>query len=159
MTMAWTVEEHYRGLGVPGPVPSARHEPRLFPGQRWLNIVLRGLHLTGIAGMAGGFLFDLPETQWAIYGLLAIATGAALTALYIRTDAGWLLKLKGQAILAKLALLALAHFLPAVRAEVFVLVVLLSAFFAHAPDRVRSYAWGRPMRRPATPLPLRVPPR
>ncbi len=120
--------------------------PRFLPGQRWTNIALRGFHLVGIAGLAGGFLFGLPEAQWAAYGYLAIATGVLLAALYIWTDASWLVKLKGQAILAKLALLALAHAYPAWRPEAFVLVVLLSAFFAHAPDRVRSYAWGRRVR-------------
>lgn len=118
--------------------------PRFLPGQRWLNIALRGLHLVGIAGLAGGFLFGLPEARWAAYGYLTIATGVLLAALYLWTDASWLVKLKGQAVLAKLALLALAC--PAWRAEAFVLVVLLSAFFAHAPDRVRSYAWGRAVR-------------
>jgi len=117
-----------------------------FPYLRWLNISLRGLHLVGIAGLAGGFLFNLPESAWLGYWHLALATGVLLSALYLWTDAKWLLKLKGQAILAKLALLALAYYLPDGRAVVFVLIVLLSAFFAHAPDRVRSYAWGRKLR-------------
>lgn len=116
---------------------------RFLPAQRWINIALRGLHLIGIAGLAGGFLFDLPESRWVAYWYLTLATGTLLTALYLWTDTGWLLKLKGQAILAKLALLALAYAYPAWRAEFFVLVILLSAFFAHAPDRVRSYDWGR----------------
>ncbi len=120
--------------------------PRFLPGQRWMNIALRGLHLVGIAGLAGGFLFGLPEAQWAAYAYLAIATGILLSTLYLWTDARWLAKLKGQAILAKLVLLALALAHPAWRPEAFVLVILLSAFFAHAPDRVRSYAWGRPLR-------------
>lgn len=117
--------------------------PRFLPGQRWMNITLRGLHLVGIAGLAGGFLFDLPEARWLVYWHLTLATGTLLAALYVWTDAAWLLKLKGQAILAKLALLMLAQVYPAWRAETFVLVIVLSAFFAHAPDRVRSYAWGR----------------
>lgn len=114
-----------------------------FPYLRWLNISLRGLHLVGIAGLAGGFLFDLPEARWLGYWHLALASGALLAALYVWTDAGWLLKLKGQVILAKLALLALAYAYPGWRSEAFMLVILLSALFAHAPDRVRSYAWGR----------------
>jgi len=127
--------------------------PRFLPAQRWLNIALRGLHLVGIAGLAGGFLFGLPEARWLAYGYLTIASGALLAALYLWTDASWLLKLKGQAVIAKLALPALAFASPAWRAEAFVLVILLSAFFAHAPDRVRSYAWGRALRpcKPAAP--------
>lgn len=120
--------------------------PRFLPGQRWLNIALRGLHLVGIAGLAGGFLFGLPESVWLGYWHLTLASGVLLTALYVWTDAAWLLKLKGQVILLKLVLLALAYHQPDWRAAVFVGVILLSAVFAHAPDRVRSYAWGRKVR-------------
>ncbi|MGQ9862818.1 MAG: hypothetical protein ACUVSD_12525 [Thiobacillaceae bacterium] len=116
---------------------------RFFPYLRWLNIALRGLHLVGIAGLAGGFLFDLPETYWRGYWFLTLASGALLVGLYLWTDAGWLFKLKGQAILAKLALLGLAYAREDWQATIFVLIILLSAFFAHAPDRVRSWAWGR----------------
>lgn len=119
---------------------------RYYPHLRWLNITLRGLHLVGIAGLAGGFLFDLPEADWLAYWHLVLASGTLLAAIYLWTDPQWLLKLKGQAILAKLALLALAYAYPGWRAEVFVLVILLSAIFAHAPDRVRSFSWGRAVR-------------
>ncbi len=119
---------------------------RCFPYLRWLNIALRGLHLVGVAGLAGGFLFDLPEADWLGYWHLVLISGALLAALYLWIDAQWIMKLKGQAILAKLALLALAHGFPGWRTEAFVLIILLSAFFAHAPDRVRSYAWGRKAR-------------
>lgn len=117
-----------------------------FPYLRWLNISLRGLHLIGIAGLAGGFLFDLPGARWAIFWHLTLISGALLSGLYLWTDATWLFKLKGQAILAKLALLMLAWHYPDGRGAVFVVIILLSAFFAHAPDRVRSYAWGRKVR-------------
>lgn len=120
--------------------------PRFLPGQRWLNILLRGLHLVGIAGVAGGFLFELPDERWLGYWHLTLLSGVLLSALYVWTDASWLLKLKGQVILVKLALLALAFAYPGWSAEAFVLVILLSAFFAHAPDRVRSYGWGRTTR-------------
>lgn len=121
--------------------------PRFLPGQRWLNISLRGLHLVGIAGLAGGFLFDLPEANWRGYWHLTLGSGLLLSALYVWTDPTWLLKLKGQVILVKLALLVLAVVFPDWRVTLFVLIILLSAFFAHAPDRVRSYAWGRAVRR------------
>lgn len=118
---------------------------RWFPVLRWLNISLRGLHLIGIAGLAGSFLFDLPEQRWTVYWYLTLISGTLLAGLYLWTDPGWLFKLKGQAILLKLALLALAYIRPDWRATIFVLIILLSALFAHAPNRVRSYAWGRPV--------------
>ena len=118
--------------------------PRFLPGQRWINIGLRCAHL---ASIGGGLLFDLPPAQWLPYWHLTLTTGGLLAGLYVWTDAAWLLKLKGQVIFLKLALLALAHFyLPAWRTEAFVLVIVLSGFFAHAPDRIRSYAWGRKVR-------------
>lgn len=117
-----------------------------FPYLRWLNISLRGLHLVSVAGLAGGYLFHLPEADWLGYWLLALISGALLAALYLWIDAAWLMKLKGQAILSKLGLLALTYFLPDWRTAVFVLIILLSTFFAHAPDRVRSHAWGRKVR-------------
>lgn len=119
---------------------------RLFPYLRWSNISLRGLHLVGVVGLAGGFLFDLPEAAWDGYWQLTLASGVLLSLLYLWTDAQWLFKLKGQAIVAKLVLLALAYVFPDKRAPLFVLIILLSAVFAHAPDRVRSYAWGRTVR-------------
>lgn len=111
--------------------------PRFFPGQRWVNIGLRCAHLVGVAGIGGGFLFALPEAQWQPFWHLTLASGGLLALLYVWSDVAWLLKL---------ALLALASFYPAWRAETFVLVIILSGFFAHAPDRVRSYAWGRAVR-------------
>ena len=110
---------------------------------RWLNIGLRCAHLIGVAGVGGGFLFALPEAQWLGYWRLALASGGALALLYLWTDFGWLRQLKGQAVMAKLGLLALAGVLPAWRGELFMLIVVLSGSFAHAPARVRGYVWGR----------------
>ena len=73
---------------------------KLLPALRWLNISLRCLHLVGIAGISGGFLFDLPESQWLAYGYLALLSGGLLAALYVWTDEDWLWQLKGQVILA-----------------------------------------------------------
>ena len=112
--------------------------PRRFAGQRWLNILLRSLHLVGIAGVAGGFLFALDDAQWLPYWRLALTTGAALALLYIWSTALWLFQLKGVAILLKLALLALGFSLPGWRMETFVLVIMLSGVMAHAPGSVRG---------------------
>ena len=120
--------------------------PRSFPGQRWTDIGLRCAHLIGIAGVGAGFLFALPDAQWLPLRYLALASGGLLMLLYIWSDPTWLLQLKGQAVLLKLALLAIAHFHPVARAELFVVVIVLSGVFAHAPSRVRGYAWGRAVR-------------
>lgn len=118
--------------------------PRLFPGQRWLNILLRAAHLVGVTGIGGGFLFGLEEALWYPWWWLTLSSGILLSLLYLYSDGRWLLQLKGQVILLKLALLGLAFWLPTWRAELFILVVALSALIAHAPGAVRGHShWPR----------------
>ncbi|MCW8957907.1 MAG: hypothetical protein OQL21_02570, partial [Gammaproteobacteria bacterium] len=59
------------------------HQPRNFAGQRWLNIVLRALHLVGVAGIGGSFLFALDEVLWRPYWYLTLGSGIALSLLYL----------------------------------------------------------------------------
>ncbi len=112
--------------------------PRRFAGQRWLNILLRSLHLVGIAGIAGGFLFALDESLWTGYWRLALATGVALSLLYLWSTALWLFQLKGIAILLKLALLAIGFRFPDWRPPIFFTIVMLSSIMAHAPGAIRG---------------------
>ena len=39
-------------------------ESRFLPGQRWVNILLRTLHLIGIAGLGGGFFYPSEGDLW-----------------------------------------------------------------------------------------------
>jgi len=111
--------------------------PRSFAGQRWLNIILRALHLVGLAGLGGHFLAggEIPTAYW----WLTLASGALLSVLYIWSSALWLVQLKGVVILFKLVLLGLALRYPAWRGELFIAVILISAVIAHAPGAVRGY--------------------
>ncbi|MCG6967759.1 MAG: hypothetical protein LJE59_14765 [Chromatiaceae bacterium] len=115
--------------------------PRWFRGERWVNIVLRSLHLVGVAGIGGGFLFDLDPTVWETYWYLTLATGTALSAIYVWCTAAWLFELKGLVILVKTALLWIALTYPSVRSELFVAIVILSGLIAHAPARLRASHW------------------
>lgn len=116
-------------------------EPRWFPGERWVNIGLRCAHLVGIAGISGGFLFDLDNAQWAPYWLLAMTSGVALSLLYIWSTATWLFEIKGLAVILKILLLGVALQVPALRGEIFVLIIVLSGLVAHAPARTRGHRW------------------
>ena len=123
-------------------------QARYFPGQRGINILLRTAHLVGVAGIGGGFLFGLDEALWQPWWWLTLVTGVLLSLLYLYSDGRWLLQLKGQVILLKLALLALAFLVPGWRAELFVLVILLSGLIAHAPGAVRGYHYRPRSRHP-----------
>ncbi len=113
---------------------------RSLPGKRYISLTLRGLHLVGVAGVAGLFLFQLPFDQWRIYGLLALVSGVLMMAMEIWGDGVWLFQLRGQAVLLKLVLLALALIWPVSATINFIVIVLLSAFFSHAPGKIRYYS-------------------
>jgi hypothetical protein len=114
---------------------------RGFRGQRWLNVLLRSLHLVGIAGISGGFLFDEKPDTWGHYWHLALASGVALMALYLWGSVCWLFELKGLVIVLKTLLLGIALLIPSIRAELFLFVVILSGVIAHAPGTFRGYRW------------------
>ena len=114
---------------------------RYFPGQRWVNIALRSLHLVGVAGIGSGFLFDQAPAAWDNYWHLTLVSGIALSILYLWNTAAWLFELKGLGIVIKVVLLGIAWGIPALRTELFILVIILSAVIAHATARVRGYRW------------------
>ncbi len=118
---------------------------RDIPGRRWLSIVLRSLHLLGIAGLAGGYLYGLPLVQWSSWLWLATLSGGLMVVKEIYVDGIWLLQLRGQVIVLKLVLLACAHlWWPTPQAWVYCSVVLASGLIAHAPGKVRYYSlWYR----------------
>ena len=115
-------------------------ESRYFPGQRWFNIGLRTLHLLGIAGLGGGFLYPGLESDWLGYLYLTTFSGIGLTLISIWSNGIWLLQLRGQAILLKVLLLSLIPLWPELRLLLFVLVIVISGVISHAPAKVRYYS-------------------
>ena len=118
--------------------------PRRLPGQRPANLALRALHLVGITGIAGGFLFELPRELWQVYWYLALASGIGLSLLYLASTFQWLFQLKGGVVVLKLVLLAVAVREPQWQGPLFIAIILLSALMAHAPGAVRGYNWCPP---------------
>ncbi len=113
---------------------------RSFKGQRWANILLRTLHLVGMAGMAGGYLHGLAYAQWAGYFWLTTLSGAALVLIALWSSAIWLCQVRGAAILLKLLLLGLIPIFPQTAGPVFILVILISGIVSHAPAKTRYYS-------------------
>ncbi len=114
-------------------------KPRSFVGQRWGNILLRSLHLVGIAGIAGGFLHGLPEVLWEGFWQLCLFSGVGLMLIYTAASAEWLLQLRGMTVLLKLILIVLATHWAELRVELFITVIVLSGLIAHAPGTVRGW--------------------
>ena len=115
-------------------------ESRYLPGQRWLNVLFRTFHLVGLGGLGAGFLYPAADQSWQLYLQITLITGVGLSFISIYSNGIWLLQLRGQIVIVKIALLALIDLLPEWRALLFVLIILLSGWIAHAPARVRYYS-------------------
>lgn len=113
---------------------------RLFPGQRWVNIGLRTLHLIGIAGLGGGYFYAAVDQSWLGFLYLTLASGLILTLLSLWSNGIWLLQLRGQAILLKVLLLALIPFWPEHKIALMLAVIIISGLIAHAPGNVRYFS-------------------
>ncbi|WP_261843953.1 hypothetical protein [Aliamphritea ceti] len=114
---------------------------RNIPGKRWLSIGLRTLHLIGIAGLSGAFLFDLPKEVWHHYLLLTLASGGLMVLKELYSDGIWLIQLRGQIIMLKVVLLALAWFYwEAYDLWLYMLSIVLSGIISHGPGKLRYYS-------------------
>lgn len=113
---------------------------RSFPGMRWLNIFLRTLHLIGVAGLGGAYLYEAPRLLWEPYLWLSMLSGFALVAVSVYSNGIWLIQLRGLLILFKLLLLGLLLFLPAMKLELGIAVIIISSVISHAPGNLRYYS-------------------
>lgn len=116
------------------------HQSRTFPGKRWFNISLRTLHLIGVAGLGGAWLYDAPRELWQPYLWLSLGSGFAMVALSLFSNGVWLLQLRGLLILFKLVLLGLMLWWPTFNLPLGMVVIVLSSVIAHAPGNVRYYS-------------------
>lgn len=116
-----------------------RHS-RTFSGKRWFNISLRTMHLIGVAGLGGAYLYDAPRELWQPYLWLSLGSGFAMVLLSLFSNGVWLLQLRGVLILFKLALLGVMLWLPGFNLQLGMAVIVLSSVIAHAPGNVRYHS-------------------
>lgn len=102
---------------------------------RWINVILRGLHLVAVI-LLGAALLGAPQvgTQVAI---AVAATGFAMFALDIWRKPQHLREASGIAVLLKLVFVGWMALDAAVQHILFWLIVAGSAISAHAPARFR----------------------
>ena len=115
-------------------------DSRYFPGQRWINISLRTLHLVGLAGCGYAFLVPGAIGGWEPYFRITLITGLLLTALYTWSNGIFLIQLRGIAVLLKILLLLVILVLPDHKHVLFLTIIVISGFIAHAPGDVRYYS-------------------
>jgi hypothetical protein len=110
------------------------------PGNRWLNVILRTLHLVGVAGIGGGYLYACQGDDWRLYQDICLVSGTLLALLFFYSNGVWLLQLRGLVILLKLALFYAIVLWPDLAVPLLVLILILSGWISHAPARVRYYS-------------------
>lgn len=114
--------------------------PRCFRAQRWVRISLRTLHLVGVAGLGGGFLYSVDQTVWMPYLTLTFLTGVAMVGIELWSTGLWLIQLRGLSVVIKLALivwlLQTEHF----QLPLFMAVIVISGVISHAPGTVRYFS-------------------
>jgi hypothetical protein len=124
--------------------------PRRFPWARPIQLVLRSLHIAGMALVVGALPFGagFPQLRAAI--LLTLATGVLLFAIDLARDAAILVQGSGVAVLLKLALLGLGALQPAHRLPWYLAATLVASVGSHMPGAWRHFSFlhGKVMRYP-----------
>lgn len=115
-------------------------QSRTFKGKRWINIGLRTLHLVGVIGFGGAFLYDLPAELWYSYYLLTLYSGIGMLSLYLWSNAVFIIQLRGIAIAIKLIIFYFIEQGSPYAPIMLMVIIGISGFFAHAPGKIRYYS-------------------
>ena len=115
-------------------------QSRKFINKRWLEITLRTIHLIGIAGAGGGYLYQVPHRLWLPYQNILIVSGILLVILEIWTNPIWIIQIRGIAITLKLLLLFLMPLVQGWEPHIIITVIIISGISSHAPGDVRYYS-------------------
>jgi hypothetical protein len=108
---------------------------KTFPLQRWLNVVLRGLHLVAVIVLGAALLGAPIASDAAVLGLWT--TGLAMLASDTWSKPSHLREVSGIAVLVKLLFVAWLAIDTSARPLLFWSIVVSSAVFAHAPAKFR----------------------
>jgi hypothetical protein len=115
-------------------------KPRNFKNKRWLEISIRTIHLIGIAGAGGAYLYQTPHEVWPPYQNILMVSGFLLVLLEIWTNAIWIIQIRGIAVLIKLLLLFFIPFVQGWEPHIIITVIIISGIISHAPGDVRYYS-------------------
>lgn len=108
------------------------------PWQRWLGVVLRGLHLVAVILLGIGLFGQATTAEVNRAAFAVLASGGLLWALDIWTKPDHLRQMAGLSMFAKLVLVGAMVLWPSLHAALFWLVVVWSAVFSHAPASFRN---------------------
>lgn len=105
--------------------------------RRLTKVVVRTVHLIGMAGMFGAAMYGASEPT---YLYLTMISGVVLIGLEAYSGWIWFVQLRGVAVYLKLLLLVLLHFALQHTIVLLVVVMAISGFMSHAPGWIRYYS-------------------
>ncbi len=111
-----------------------RKSVRDFPGKRWANLALRGIHLLGVVLFGAALLYNGDPQAGA---QILLVSGLLMFAIDLWASPSLIREVAGVGILVKLALILLANLLPELALAVFWLILALSTLISHAPAALR----------------------
>jgi hypothetical protein len=105
--------------------------------RRLSKVVVRTIHLVGIAGVFGAAMMHASEP---VYFTLAIISGVILV--FMEASSGWLwfVQLRGVATCTKLLFLLFMHLRPEASVPCLIAIIVISGFMSHAPSWIRYYS-------------------
>ena len=105
--------------------------------RRLSKVLVRSVHLVGIAGAFGNAMMGTSESA---YITLALLSGIALTLMEAYGGWIWFVQIRGVAVYLKLVLLLFMHLHPEASIPALIAVIVLSGFFSHAPSWIRYFS-------------------
>jgi hypothetical protein len=103
-----------------------------------VGISLRTVHLIGVAGIGGAFLYRAPLTLYKPYLVLLTVSGGAMLCLEIWSNRECLLQVRGAATIVKLVVLMTSFYI-GMEAYILITVIIISGVISHAPGKVRYF--------------------
>lgn len=105
--------------------------------RRLFKVILRTLHLVGIAGTFGDAMMGVSASP---YITLAIYSGIVLVVMEAYSGLIWFVQIRAVAVYLKLLLLLFMHLYPQFSIPSLIVIIVLSGFVSHAPSWIRYYS-------------------
>lgn len=115
-------------------------DSRDFWGKRWLNVVMRSMHLCGASGYAGGILLDVASEQVRIFFLITAISGLIMMVVDIFSNGIWLIQNRGWLIVLKIILLGMLPLIAPYQKWGLLGIIILSSIVSHATADFRYYS-------------------
>lgn len=110
---------------------------RQYNARRVLKVIVRAIHLVGIAGVFGA---AMAQTSEPVYFTVSIISGIILMIMEASSGWLWFVQLRGIALYIKLLILHLVHLYPDASIPGLIAVIAISGFMSHAPSYIRYFS-------------------